>query len=39
LRHGVGIFAAVLHGFEVQAGAVHVRVLRATPFRRVISAG
>jgi hypothetical protein len=29
LRHCVGIFAAMLHGFEAQAGAVHMRVLRA----------
>ena len=28
LRHRVGIFPAVLHRFEAQAGAVHVRVLR-----------
>ena len=34
-----GIFPAVLHGFEAQTGPVHVQVLRATPFRRVISAG
>jgi hypothetical protein len=34
-----GIFPAVLHGFEAHTGPVHVGVLRATPFRRVISAG
>ena len=28
LRHRVGIFPAVLHGFEAQAGAVPMRVLR-----------
>jgi len=33
LRHRVGIFTAVLHGLEAQAGSVHVRVLRAF-FRR-----
>jgi DNA-binding transcriptional LysR family regulator len=27
-RHGVGIFPAVLHGFEAQAGPVQMRVLR-----------
>ena len=29
LRHGVGLFPAVLHGFKAQTGAVHMRVLRA----------
>jgi hypothetical protein len=28
LRYRVGIFSAVLHGFEAQAGTVQVRVLR-----------
>ena len=28
LRHRVGIFAAMFHGFEAQASPVHIRVLR-----------
>ena len=33
LWHGVGIFAAVIHGFEAQTSPIKVRVLR-TFFRR-----
>src|SRR6266581_3452068 len=35
LRHRVGIFPAVLHGFEAQASAVPMRILRAFVGRRL----
>src|SRR5258708_32007705 len=36
LRHGVGVLAAVFHGFKAKAGPVQMRVLGA--FVRLISA-